>query len=181
VRLTADYFDNPSQHHQAFRKTTPFGCVPGHSRYFCRQLLQHQTWAAARRKSCRRSAHHTLAQRKRNYTYDSTRTLSAPNTFDPNYIPGSRLAAPAGELRKYRAECGVPADELEFFRVFHGPTGRLPRHGLTVKPRYARLDSRRHTMCPMASASTAASPNLADKKFKDVLASQRWTRNFALA
>ena len=59
-----------------------------------------------------------------NYTYDSTRTLSAPTDpadLDPNYLPGSRLLRRPVNSGNIMLNANYLADELEHLRIFHGP------------------------------------------------------------
>jgi vitamin B12 transporter len=90
VRLTADYFDNQFHNIISFiNSPSTLGCPFGMGTYFNTNL------ARARGANLSGEARITRwLSGSANYTYDSTRTLSAPTDpadLDPNYLPGSRL------------------------------------------------------------------------------------------
>ena len=87
VRVTADYFDNRFRDIISFQFITgPPGCTFGAGTFFNTNL--------ARARGVNLASEARLARwltMSGNYTYNSTRVLSAPNAFDDNYVPGNRL------------------------------------------------------------------------------------------
>ncbi len=124
VRFTADYFDNRFHDIVSFLSTAPSaaclaaGAPFGAGTYFNTDL------ARARGGDFSGEARITRwLTGSANYTYDDSRTLSAPTDpadIDPNYLPGSRLLRRPVNSGNLIAECKLLADELEHFRIFHG-------------------------------------------------------------
>jgi vitamin B12 transporter len=90
VRISADYFDNNFHNIISFiNSPSTVACPFGMGTYFNTNLAR----ARGANLSGEASITHWLSA-SANYTYDSTRTLSAPTDpgdLDPNYLPGSRL------------------------------------------------------------------------------------------
>jgi vitamin B12 transporter len=92
ARLTVDYFDNRFYDIISFQSVAPppaclaVGAPFGAGTFFNTDL--------ARARGANVSLQARLTRwltALANYTWDSTRVLSAPNNFDPNYVPGHRL------------------------------------------------------------------------------------------
>jgi len=113
-----------------------------------------------------------------NYTYDSTRTLSAPNTFDPNYIPGSRLLRRPVNSGNIVLNVAFRRMNWNLSGYFTGRRDDYPIHGLTVNPGYARLDLAASYNVSHGVSFYGRIANLADKKYQDVLGFPALGREF---
>jgi vitamin B12 transporter len=92
IRISADYFDSLFHDIVSFLNVTPSGaCLAGgapfgQGTYFNTDLARARGANLSGEASITRWLSGSV-----NYTYDSTRTLSAPGNADPNYFEGSRL------------------------------------------------------------------------------------------
>ena len=139
VRVTVDYFDNRFHDIISFGYRHAVARVPrcrnssfGAGTYFNTDL------ARARGGNLSGEARLTRWLTPRRITPTIRRACSPRRTtsdLDPKYL-GQSPAAAAGKLRQPHAECGIPADELEPFRLFHRPAHRqrFPGLGLTATP-----------------------------------------------
>lgn len=95
VRVSADYFDSRFHNIVSFLNVTPSGACSSAGAPYGEGTFFNTDLARARGANVSGEARITRwLSGSANYTYDSTRTLSAPSgplDFDPNYIPGSRL------------------------------------------------------------------------------------------
>ena len=92
VRVSADYFDNRFHNIVSFLNETPSGACLVEGAPFGEGTFFNTDLARARGGNFAGEARitHWLSANA-NYTYDSSRTLSAPRDEDPNYFVGSRL------------------------------------------------------------------------------------------
>jgi vitamin B12 transporter len=183
ARITVDYFDNRFRDIVSFQAVSPpptclaIGAPFGAGTFFNTNL--------ARARGANLSGEARLTRwvtARANYTYDSTRVLAAPNNFDPNYIPGSRL------LRR-----PVHSGKLDLNIAF-GPmnwnlagyfTGRRADSdflglGLTSNPGYARFDFAGSYRLGHGVSLYGRVANLADKQYQDVLGYPALGREFRL-
>ena len=181
VRVSVDYFDSRFRNIISFQDVMPSpACVaasapfpPFAGTFFNTNLAR----ARGANFSGEARLTHWLSAGA-NYTYDSTRTLSAPNNFDPNYIPGSRL------LRR-PVNSGNVALNAAFWRMnwnlsgyFTGRRNDYPILGLTTNPGYARFDLAGSYNLTHGVSFYGRIANLADKKYQDVLGYPALGREF---
>jgi outer membrane cobalamin receptor len=178
VRLTADYFDNRFHNIISFQEDTPSAaCLATHATFagsFFNTNLARARGANLAGEA--RLAHWLSASA--NYTYDSTRTLSAPNTFDPNYIPGSRLLRRPVNSGNIVLNVAFRRMNWNLSGYFTGRRDDYPVHGLTVNPGYARLDLAASYNVSHGVSFYGRIANLADKKYQDVLGFPALGREF---
>ena len=172
LRVTADYFDSRFHNIVSFQSVTPSaGCVAigdpfGAGTYFNTNL--------ARARGANLASEARLARwlsASANYTYDSTRVLSAPNNFDPNYIVGSRLIrrpVNSGSVVLNAAFRRMNWNLSGYFTGRRGDSDFL-RLGLTSNPGYARFDLGGSYNLTHGVSFYGRIANLADKKYQDVL------------
>jgi vitamin B12 transporter len=92
VRVTADYFDNRFHNIVSFLNVTPSGACLVAGAPFGQGTFFNTDLARARGANFSGEARILRwLSGSLNYTYDDTRTLSAPGIADPNYFAGSRL------------------------------------------------------------------------------------------
>jgi len=92
VRVSADYFDSLFHNIVSFLNVTPSGACLAAGAPFGQGTYFNTDLARARGANLSGEARITRwLSGSVNYTYDSTRTLSAPGNADPNYFEGSRL------------------------------------------------------------------------------------------
>jgi vitamin B12 transporter len=117
-----------------------------------------------------------------NYTYDSTRVLSAPTNFDPNYIVGNRL------LRRPQNSGNVTLNAA-FWRMSWNLSGHFTGRradsdflglGLTSNPGYARFDLAGSYNLTRGISFYGRIANLADKKYQDALGYPALGREFRI-
>lgn len=106
-----------------------------------------------------------------NYTYDDSRVLKSPNSFDPAEIAGNRL------LRR-----PVNSGSVTLTSTFHRFTATLAGYftgqrtdsdflglGLTRNPGYARFDAAASYQFPRGFTVYARATNILDKQYQDAL------------
>jgi vitamin B12 transporter len=183
VRLTADYFDSRFHNIVSFQSVAPsaaclaIGDPFGAGTYFNTNL------ASARGANLSTEARVTRwISASANYTYDSTRVLSAPNNFDPNYIVGSRL------IRR-PVNSGNLSLNAAFLRMNWNLSGYFtgPRRdsdflglGLTNNPGYARFDFAGSYNLTHGVSFYGRIVNLANKQYQDVLGYPALGREFRI-
>ena len=181
VRVTADYFDNRFRNIISFQEDTPSAaCVaasapsPAFAGSFFNTYL-----ARARGANLAGEARLTRwLSVNANYAYDSTRTLSAPNTFDPNYIPGSRLLRRPMNAGNIRLNAAFHQMNWNLSGYFTGRRDDYPVHGLTVNPGYARFDLAGSYNLAHGVSFYGRIANLANKEYQDVLGYPALGREF---
>jgi vitamin B12 transporter len=172
VRLTAGYFDSRFYNIISFQSDMPSAACLGIGAPFGAGSFFNTNLARARGANLSGEARlaHWLSVGA-NYTYDSTRTLSAPNNFDPNYIPGSRL------LRR-PVNSGNVVLNAAFRRMNWNLNGYFTGRradsdflglGLMNNPGYARFDLAGSYRLAHGVSFYGRIANLADKKYQDAL------------
>ena len=178
VRLTADYFDNRFHNIISFQEDTPSAaCLATHATFAGSFFNTNLARARGANLAGEARITHWL-NASANYTYDSTRTLSAPNTFDPNYIPGSRLLRRPVNSGNIVLNVAFRRMNWNLSGYFTGRRDDYPVHGLTVNPGYARLDLAASYNVSHGVSFYGRIANLADKKYQDVLGFPALGREF---
>ena len=120
-----------------------------------------------------------------NYTYDSTRTLSAPTdpaNLDPNYLPGSRLLRRPVNSGNIMLNANYWRMNWNLSGYFTGQRFDYNFPGQIINPGYALIQSRGDLqLSRAASASTAASPISPTSNIRRCTAFRRSGASFALA
>ena len=117
-----------------------------------------------------------------NYTYDSTRVLSAPNNFDPNYIVGNRLIRRpqnSGSVMLNAAFWRMNWNLSSYFTGRRADSDFLGL-GLTSNPGYARFDLAGSYNLTHGMSFYCRIANLADKHYQDVLGYPALGREFRI-
>jgi vitamin B12 transporter len=183
ARITVDYFDNRFRDIVSFQSVTPppaclaIGAPFGAGTFFNTNL------ARARGANISGEARFTRWLTARaNYTYDSTRVLSAPNNFDPNYIPGSRLLrrpVHSGNLVLNAAFRRMNWNLAGYFTGRRADSDFLGL-GLTSNPGYARFDFAGSYSLTHGVSVYGRVVNLADRQYQEVLGFPALGREFRL-
>jgi vitamin B12 transporter len=183
VRLTADYFDSRFHNIISFQSVTPsaaclaIGDPFGAGTYFNTNL------ASARGANLSTEARLTRwLSASANYSYDSTRVLSAPNNFDPNYIVGSRLIrrpVNSGNLVLNAAFRRMNWNLSGYFTGARRDSDFLGL-GLTNNPGYARFDFAGSYNLTHGVSFYGRIVNLANKQYQDVLGYPALGREFRI-
>jgi vitamin B12 transporter len=174
VRLTVDYFDS------RFRDIISFQSDPV---TFCGTFFN-TNLARARGANFSGEARVTpWLSASANYTYDSTRTLSAPTdpvNLDPNYLPGSRL------LRR-PVNSGNAMLNATFLRMnwnlsgyFTGQRFDYNYPGQIINPGYARFDLAASYNVSRGFTLYGRIANLADKQYQDAYGYPALGREFRI-
>jgi vitamin B12 transporter len=166
LRISADYFDSRFHNIISFiNGPGTLACPFGTGAFFNTNL------ASARGANFSGEAHitHWLSG-SANYTYDSTRALSAstdPANLDPNYLPGSRL------LRR-PVNSGNAMLNASFLRMNWNVSGYFTGQrydynfpGQIVNPGYARFDLAASYNVTHGFSIYGRIANLADKKYQE--------------
>jgi vitamin B12 transporter len=166
VRFTADYFDSRFHNIIGFiNGPTTTACKFGTGTFFNTNL------ARARGANVSVEARMTRwLSGAANYTYDSTRTLSAPTdplNIDPNYLPGDRL------LRR-PVNSGNAVLDASFWRMnwnlsgyFTGQRFDYNYPSQVINPGYARFDLAASYNLARGFSFYGRIANLADKKYQE--------------
>jgi vitamin B12 transporter len=179
VRLNADYFDSRFHNIISFQSDTPsaaclaVGAPFGAGTFFNTNL--------ARARGANLAGEARIARwlsASANYTYDSTRTLSAPNAFDPNYVPGSRLLRRPVNSGNIVLNTAFRRLNWNLSGYFTGRRDDYPVQGLTVNPGYARFDLAGSYNLAHGVSLYGRIANLADKQYQDVLGFPALGREF---
>jgi len=167
VRLTADYFDNRFHNIISFiNGPVTVMCQFGTGTFFNTDLAR----ARGANFSGEARITHWLSG-SASYTYDSTRTLSAPTdpaNIDPNYLPGSRL------LRR-PVNSGNAMLNASFWRMnwnlsgyFTGRRFDYNYPGQVINPGYALFNLAASYKLTHGFSFYGRIANLADKKYSEV-------------
>jgi vitamin B12 transporter len=181
VRVTADYFDSRFRNIISFQDVTPSPeCVAASAPFLAfAGTFFNTNLARARGANLSGEARIThWLNAAANYTYDSTRTLSAPNNFDPNYVPGSRLLRRPVNSGNVVLNAGFRRMNWNLSGYFTGRRNDYPVLGLTNNPGYARFDLAGSYSLTHGLSLYGRIANLADKKYQDVLGYPALGREF---
>ena len=183
LRVTAEYFDSRFHNIVSFQSITPSaGCLAindpfGAGTYFNTNLAR----ARGANLSTEARLTHWLSA-SANYSYDSTRVLSAPNNFDPNYIVGSRLIrrpVNSGNVMLNAAFRRMNWNLSGYFTGRRGDSDFLGL-GLTSNPGYARFDLAGSYNLTHGVSFYGRIANLANKQYQDVLGYPALGREFRI-
>jgi vitamin B12 transporter len=185
VRITAEYFDNRFHNIISFQDVTPSPTCVAESAPFPASAGTFFNTNLARARGTNLSGEARLTHWfsvGANYTYDSTRTLSAPNASDPNYIPGSRLLRRPVNSGNIELNAAFRRMKWNLSGYF---TGRRADNdfiglGLTSNPGYARFDFAGSYYLAHGVSFYGRIANLADKKYQDVLGYPALGREFRI-
>jgi vitamin B12 transporter len=170
--VKADYFDSRFHNIISFQSVTPSAACLAINDPFGAGTFFNTNLASARGANFSSEARltHWLSA-SGNYTYDSTRVLSAPNNSDPNYVVGSRLIRRPVNSGNVVLNAAFRRMNWNLFGYF---TGRRRDSdflglGLTNNPGYARFDLAGSYNLTHGVSFYGRIANLADKKYQDVL------------
>jgi len=179
VRVTADYFDSRFHNIISFINEPGTALCPfGTGTFFNTNL------ARARGATFTGEARVTRwLNADANYTYDSTRTLSAPTDpadLDPNYLPGSRL------LRR-PVNSGNAMLNAKFLKMnwnlsgyFTGKRADYNYPGQIINPGYARIDLAGSYNLKFGVSVYGRIANLANKQYQDAYGYPALGREFRI-
>jgi len=181
--VRADYFDSRFHNIISFQSVTPSAACLAINDPFGAGTFFNTNLASARGANFSSEARltHWLSA-SGNYTYDSTRVLSAPNNSDPNYIVGSRLIRRPVNSGNVVLNAAFRRMNWNFSGYF---TGRRRDSdflglGLTNNPGYARFDLAGSYNLTHGVSFYGRIANLADKKYQDVLGYPALGREFRI-
>jgi vitamin B12 transporter len=181
VRLTAEYFDSRFHNIISFLNGTPsaacaaIGANSGAGTYFNTNL--------ARARGGNFSGEARLARwlsASANYTYDSTRTLSAPDNSDPNYVVGSRLLRRPVNSGNVMLNAAFRRTNWNLNGYFTGRRADYNYPGQVMNPGYARFDLAASYNVSRGVSFYGRIANLADKKYQDVYGYPALGREFRI-
>jgi vitamin B12 transporter len=175
LRVTADYFDNRFRNIISFQSVSPAAGCSFAGTFFNTNLAR----ARGANFSGEARLTHWLSVGA-NYTYDSTRTLSAPDNSDPNYIIGSRL------LRR-PVNSGNVALNASFRRMnwnlngyFTGQRADYNFPGQIINPGFARFDLAASYNVSHGVSFYSRIANLADRQYQEVFGYPALGREFRI-
>jgi vitamin B12 transporter len=183
VRVTIDYFDSRFRNIISFQDVTPSAACVTESAPFPASAGTFFNTNLARARGTNLSGEARLTHwlsAGANYTYDSTRTLSAPNSFDPLYIPGSRLLRRPLNSGNIMMNTAFRRMNWGLSGYFTGRRDDYPVQGLTVNPGYARFDLAGSYNLTHGVSFYGRVANLADKQYQDVLGYPALGREFRI-
>ena len=174
VRLTADFFDS------RFRNIISFQLDPI---TFCGTFFN-TNLARARGANLSGEARltHWLTANP-NYTYDSTRTLSAPGdpvNLDPNYLVGSRLLRRPVNSGNIMLNAAFRRMNWNLSGYFTGQRADYNYPGQIMNPGYARFDLAASYNVARGISVYGRIANLADKKYQDAYGYPALGREFRI-
>ncbi|MBZ5662354.1 MAG: TonB-dependent receptor [Acidobacteriia bacterium] len=174
LRVTVDYFDS------RFRDIISFQSDPV---TFCGTFFNTNLARArgANFSSEARVTHWLSASA--NYTYDSTRTLSAPTdpvNLDPNYLPGSRLLRRPVNSGNAMLNANFLGMNWNLSGYFTGERFDYNYPGQIINPGYARFDLAVSYHMPHGFSVYGRIMNLADKQYQDAYGYPALGREFRI-
>ncbi len=181
--VRADYFDSRFHNIISFQSVTPSAACLAIQDPFGAGTFFNTNLASARGANFSSEARLTRwLSASGNYTYDSTRVLSAPNNSDANYIVGSRLIRRPVNSGNVVLNAAFRRMNWNLSGYF---TGRRPDSdflglGLTNNPGYARFDLAGSYNLTHDVSFYGRIANLADKKYQDVLGYPALGREFRI-
>jgi vitamin B12 transporter len=171
VRVTADYFDS------RFRDIISFQYDPA---TFCGTFFNTYL-ARARGANLSGEAHLTRwLNASANYTYDSTRTLSAPNKSDPNYFIGSRLLRRPVNSGNAMLNASFRRMNWNLSGYFTGQRADYNYPGQIMNPGYARFDLAASYNVSHGLSFYGRIENLADKQYQEAYGFPALGREFRI-
>jgi vitamin B12 transporter len=174
VRLTADYFDS------RFRNIISFQLD---SITFCGTFFN-TNLARARGANLSGEARVTRwLTANANYTYDSTRTLSAPSdpvNLDPNYLVGSRLLRRPVNSGNIMLNAAFRRMNWNLSGYFTGQRADYNYPGQIMNPGYARFDLAASYNVARGVSVYGRIANLADKKYQEAYGYPALGREFRI-
>jgi vitamin B12 transporter len=183
VRVIAEYFDSRFHNIISFQSVMPSAACLAIGDPFGAGTFFNTNLARARGTNLSTEARLTRwLSTSANYTYDSTRVLSAPNNFDPNYIVGSRL------IRR-PVNSGNVVLNAAFRRMNWNLSGYFTGRrddsdflglGLTSNPGYARFDLAGSYHLGHGVSFYGRIANLANRQYQDVLGFPALGREFRI-
>lgn len=172
VRVTADYFDSRFHNIISFLNVSPSaaclatGAPFGAGTFFNTDLAQ----ARGANLSGEARLTHWLSA-SANYTYDSTRTLSAPTdplNVDPNYLPGSRLLRRPVNSGNAMLNAAFRRMNWNLSGYFTGQRADYNYPGQITNPGYARFDFATSYNLSHGVIFIGRVANLANKQYQEV-------------
>ena len=181
--VRADYFDSRFHNIISFQSVTPSAACLAIQDPFGAGTFFNTNLASARGANFSSEARltHWLSA-SGNYTYDSTRVLSAPNNSDANYIVGSRLIrrpVNSGNIVLNAAFRRMNWNLSGYFTGRRRDSDFLGR-GLTNNPGYARFDLAGSYNLTHGVSFYGRIANLEDKKYQDVVGYPALGREFRI-
>ena len=166
VRVTADYFDSRFHNIISFLNgPSSATCTLGTGTFFNTNV--------ARARGANVSAEARVTRwlsASGNYTYDSTRTLSAPTdplNIDPNYLPGSPLLRRPLNSGNAMLNASIRKMNLNLSGYFTGRRFDYNYPGQVIDPGYARFDLAASFNAWRGVSFYGRIVNLADKQYQD--------------
>jgi vitamin B12 transporter len=181
VRLTAEYFDSRFHNIISFLNGTPsaacaaIGANFGAGTYFNTNL--------ARARGANLAGEARLARwltASANYTYDSTRTLSAPDNSDPNYVVGSRLLRRPVNSGNIMLNAAFRRMNWNLNGYFTGKRFDYNYPSQVIDPAYARFDLAAWYNVSPGVSFYGRITNLADKQYQEVYGYPALGREFRI-
>jgi vitamin B12 transporter len=179
VRISVDYFDSRFRNIISFiNGPDSLACPYGTGTFFNTDL------ASARGANFSGEAHITRwLSASANYTYDSTRTLSAPTdpaNLDPNYIPGSRLLRRPVNSGNAMLNASLLRMNWNLSGYFTGQRFDYNYPGQIINPGYARFDLAASYNVSHGFSFYGRIANLADKKYQEAYGYPALGREFRI-
>ena len=183
VRVTAEFFDSQFQNIISFQSVTPSAACLAIGNPFGSGTYFNTNLARARGANLTTEARLTRwLSTSANYTYDSTRVLSAPNNLDPNYIVGSRLIRRPVNSGNVQLNAAFRRMNWNLSGYFTGRRGDSDFLGLgfTSNPGYARFDFAGSYNLTHGVSFFGRIVNLANKQYQDALGYPALGREFRI-
>jgi vitamin B12 transporter len=174
LRLTADYFDSRFRNIISFQLDSITFC----GTFFNTNLVR------ARGANLSGEARVTRwLTANANYTYDSTRTLSAPSdpvNLDPNYLVGSRLLRRPVNSGNFMLNAAFRRMNWNLSGYFTGRRADYNYPGQIINPGYARFDLAATYNVARGISVYGRIANLADKKYQEAYGYPALGREFRI-
>jgi vitamin B12 transporter len=184
VRLTAEYFDSRFHNIISFLNGIPSAACAAIGANFGAGTYFNTNLARARGGNFSGEARLTRwLSTSANYTYDSTRTLSAPTDpadLDPNYLPGSRLLRRPVNSGNAVLNAAFRRMNWNLSGYFTGRRADYNFPGQIMDPGYARLDLAASYNVSHGVSFYGRIANLADKKYQEVYGYPALGREFRI-
>ncbi|MGD0906880.1 MAG: TonB-dependent receptor [Candidatus Acidiferrales bacterium] len=184
VRITADYFDSRFHNIISFLNTTPSSACLAAGAPFGAGTFFNTNLARARGGNFSGEAHiaHWLTANA-NYTYDATRTLSAPTDpadLDPNYLPGSPLLRRPKNSGNANLNAAFLRMNWNIGGYFTGQRADYNYPGQITNPGYARFDLAGSYNLTHGVSIYGRITNLANKQYQDAYGYPALGREFRI-